>query len=256
MLSKFDTLIVAICSKINFVCLYILATIEQVRPISNGIETVNPNPISAIQHSQNLDSSYFNYAPSTTPSSSAHHVPLGHDITGTQTGHQEMLGNVPTIMTNYETLFVNEYRDSTDRNFSIGDFENDVCEEDDSDELLSAVSIICENRNNENIKSEEDLSSQQSEFQQEVDLFPYNALDTGDFGCFYLPNLVNDDVQCDTLDHWLSLLQSSESRSQTPIREDQVHDDSLFDMSLMNDDTFFQHCKFLDQIEDMIYSTK
>ena len=254
MLFKIDTLIVVICSKIKFVCLYILATIEQVRPISYGIETVNPNPISAIQHSQNLDSSYFNYAPSTTPSSSAHHVPLGHDIT--QTGHQEMLGNVPTIMTNYETLFVNEYRDSTDRSFSMGDFKNNVCEEDDSDELLSAVSIICENRNNENIKSEEDSSSQQSEFQQEVDLFPYNALDTGDFGCFYLPNLVNDDVQCDTLDHWLSLLQSSESRSQTPISQDQVHDDSLFDMSLMNDDTFFQHCKFLDQMEDMRYSTK
>lgn len=186
-------------------------------------------------------------------SSSKPCVPVLPRQSSTYTACQETLGNVQTIVANSETLYVNEHTDSfpDGDDFSVGGWNEETNESNDSEELLSAlyptcgVSDECTHQTSEIGK--EEGANIRDDFLPELDMFSC-ASDTANFDCFSLPCIVDNDFQSDTLDQLLSVLQPCDDQAEEVILEnrDQVDDDSLFDISLINDDSFFQQCKFFD----------
>lgn len=186
-------------------------------------------------------------------SSSKPCVPVLTRQSSTNTACQETLGNVQTIVANSETLYVNEHTDSfpDGDDFSVGGWNEETDESNDSEELLSAlyptcgVSDECTHQTSE--IGEGEGANIRDDFLPELDMFSC-ASDTANFDCFSLPCIVDNDFQSDTLDQLLSVLQPCDDQAEEVILEnrDQVDDDSLFDISLINDDSFFQQCKFFD----------
>lgn len=230
--------------------LYLSASIEQVPTCVYGGDTVKNQGdgelVSNLLQPQNSDSFV-------VLSSSKQCVPVLLRQSSTNTACQETFGNVQTIVANSETLYVNEHTDSfPDKNdFSFGGLNEEIDESNDSEELLSALYTSCgisDECTHQIIETgEEDVANTRNDFLPELDMFSC-ASDTANFDCFSLPCLVNDDFQSDTLDHLLSVLQPCDDQAEELMQEngDQVDGDSLFDISLINDDSFFQQCKFFD----------
>lgn len=185
-------------------------------------------------------------------SSSKPCVPVLARQSSTNTACQETLGNVQTIVANSETLYVNEHTDSfpDGDDFSIGGCNEETDESNDSEELLSALYTTCglSNECTHQIieMGEEEGANIRNDFLPELDMFSC-ASDPANFD-FSLPCLVDNDFQSATLDHLLSVLQPCDDQAEELMLEngDQVDDDSLFDISLINDDSFFEQCKFFD----------
>lgn len=185
-------------------------------------------------------------------SSSKPCVPVLPRQSSTYTACQETLGNVQTILANSETLYVNEHTDSfpDEDDFSVGGWNEETDESNDSEELLSALYSTCgvsDECTHQTSEIGEEGANIRDDFLPELDMFSC-ASDTANFDCFSLPCIVDNDFQSDTLDQLLSVLQPCDDQAEEVILEnrDQVDDDSLFDISLINDDSFFQQCKFFD----------
>ncbi|XP_034331723.2 uncharacterized protein [Magallana gigas] len=185
-------------------------------------------------------------------SSSKPCVPVLPRQSSTYTACQETLGNVQTIVANSETLYVNEHTDSfpDEDDFSVGGWNEETDESNDSEELLSALYPTCgvsDECTHQTSEIGEEGANIRDDFLPELDMFSC-ASDTANFDCFSLPCIVDNDFQSDTLDQLLSVLQPCDDQAEEVILEnrDQVDGDSLFDISLINDDSFFQQCKFFD----------
>ncbi|XP_061180867.1 uncharacterized protein LOC133189529 isoform X1 [Saccostrea echinata] len=195
----------------------------------------------------------YNVIPSFTgiPCSSLQHMHLSQN---NSIHSQEMLGNMKTIFTDSETLYVNKNEDTMDsyidEHFSLQELEDE--ENSETEELFSAVNSICENTDeyeNNRLLEGDDILGESNILPNFCNIPPTSQYDDQRLSPF--PNSGNDFTQDSSLDDFLnSVLRMGGNLADTTFNdEDQVEDDSLFDLSLINEDSFFQHCQLFDELD-------